>query len=116
MCVKIVRLKETKPYDVNRPLEEQLRGSKQVVVNYEPKDPSIDRFLTEVERLCKNGVTASLNIQFNHNNYVKGKRLQKEVQKLAEDLDLNEVIKFMVTAQAEADKKIEEMLQLCLNR
>lgn len=116
MCVKIVRVKETREFDVNVPLEEQLRGSKQVVVNYEPQDLSIERFLSEVERLCKSGISASLNIQFNHNNQLSGVKVQKRLSKLAKDLDINELVKFMVGAQADADKKIEEMLNLCNTR
>lgn len=116
MCVKIVRLKETTEYDITRPLEEQIRGSKQIVVNYNPQDPAIDQFLSEVERLCKNGVSASMNIQFNHNNYLVGAKLGREVKKLAKDLDLNEVIKLMALSQADADKKLEEMSQLCSKR
>ena len=116
MCVKIVRLKSSEEYDTTRPLEEQLRGSKQVIINYSPKDPAIDHFLGEVERLCKTGVTASLNIQFNHNNQLTGAKIHKQLNKLAKDLDLNEVIKFMVKAQAEADKKIDEMIELCRTR
>lgn len=113
MCIKIVRLKEEVSYDVNTPLEEQLRGSKQVVINYEPKDPSIDKFLDEIERLCKNGISAKLNIHFNHNNNLSGVRIRNEMLKLSKGLDLNEVIKIMTMIQVEADKKLEEIANYC---
>ena len=116
MCIKIVKLKEEVPYDTSIPLEEQLVGSRQIVVNYEPKDSTVDKFLDEVERMCKNGVSASLNIKFNHNNYLAGARIKKEMRRLAKDLDVNELIKAVVSAHSEADKKLEEMAQTCLGK
>lgn len=116
MCIKIIKLKEEVSYDTNKPLEEQLVGSKQIVVNYEPRDPSIDKFLDEVERMCKNGVSASLNIKFNHNNFLAGAKIKKEIIKLSKDLDVNELIKAVVSAHAEADKKLEEMAETCLGK
>lgn len=116
MCIKIVRLKEESEYDMNTPLEDQLRGSRQVVVNYDPLDSSIDHFLDEVERLCKNGITASMNIKFNHNNNLYGARIKNEMVQLSQDLDLNEFIKMMALIQKMADKKLEEMSALCIKR
>lgn len=116
MCIKILRSKEEFSYDSEKPLEEQIKGSRQIIVNYEPFDPSIDKFLDEVERLCKNGITANLNIKFNHNNNLKGIKIRKEMLKLSRDLDINEIIKIMVIAQAEADKKLEELSGICLGK
>lgn len=116
MCIRIVRLKEESEYDSSKPLEEQIRGCKQVVVNYEPSDPSIDRFFDEVERLCKNGISASLNIQFNHNNHLKGARLAKNALKLSKDLDFNEFIKMIALIQSRTDRMLEEMSELCIKR
>ncbi len=113
MCIKIVRLKEEVSYDMSVPLEEQLRGSKQVIINYEPKDPSIDRFLDEMERLCKKGISASVNIKFNHNNNLLGAKIRNKISKLSEDLDINELIKIITITQAETDKKLEEITKLC---
>lgn len=113
MCIKIVRSKGEVSYNTERPLEEQLRGSKQIVINYEPCDPTIDKFLDEVERLCKNGITAKLNIKFNHNNNLAGARTSKKMAMLSKELDFNEIIKLMVTAQAEADKKLKELSGIC---
>lgn len=101
---------------MNQPLEEQLRGSKQVIVNYEPKDPAIDKFLDEMERMCKKGVSASVNITFNHNNHLSGAKSKKKANTLAEDLDINEVIKLITKAQAETDKKLEEISKCCFDK
>ena len=115
MCIKIVRSKAEVSYDMNTPLEEQIKGCKQIVVNYEPKDPAIDKFLGEVERLCKHGISTKLNIAFNHNNFLLGAKTGKQLAKLARDLDLNEVIKFMVNTHAESDKKLEEIANYCMD-
>ena len=100
---------------MNSPLEEQLKGCNQIVVNYEPKDPSINKFIGEVERLCKHGISSKLNIQFNHNNFLLGAKTGKQLAKLAKELDLNEVIKFMVNCHAESDKKLEEIANYCMD-
>lgn len=113
MCIKIVKSKEEFKYDMNKPLEDQLKGSQQVIINYEPKDQSIDKFLDEIERLCKNGISAKLNIRFNHNNNLGGARIRNEMIKLTNDLDVNEVIKLMALVHAEADKKLEEIENYC---
>lgn len=113
MCIKIVKSKEEFSYDVEKPLEEQIKGSKQVIINYDPADDSIDKFLTEIERLCKNGISAKLNIRFNHNNNLNGVKVRNEMIKLSKDLDINEVIKLMTLGYAEADKKLEEIVNCC---
>lgn len=116
MCIRIVKLKEETAYDSSRPLEEQIKGSREVLVDYNPTDSSVDHFLSEVERLCKTGVTASLNIKFKHNNNLSGARIGKQMRKIANGLDLNEFIKSIALLQSEADKRLEEMSALCLKR
>lgn len=115
MCIKIVRSKKEVSYDMNIPLEDQIKGCKQVVVNYEPKDPAMDKFIGEVERLCKKGISTKLNIEFNHNNFLLGAKTGKQLAKLAKQLELNEVIKFMVNSYAESDKKLEEIANYCMD-
>jgi hypothetical protein len=116
MCVKIVRLKKETEYDQNSPIEEQIRGSKKIVINYKPEDPSLGHFLQEIEKLCKNGVTANLTIEVNHQNYLNGKKVQKRVSELSMDMDLNNVIKLLATSQHEMDRRLGEMSELCLKR
>jgi len=116
MCIKIVRLKEELEYDSSKPLEDQLKGAKQVVVNYQPHNSQIDQFLHEVERLCKTGVSASLNIKFNHNNHLLGAKAKKEIERLSKDIDFNEVIKLMTLIQRKADDTLEQMYEICLKR
>jgi hypothetical protein len=72
--------------------------------------------MDEMDKLCKSGTCASLNIKFNHNNHLTGAKVQKEIKRLGRSLDFNEVIKLLVGAQSEADKKLEEISQFCLKR
>jgi|SRR5581483_1379266 len=113
MCIKIVRTKEELVYDSSKPIEEQIRGAKQIVINYEPSDPDLNRFLDEVERLCKTGVSAQMNIKVVHNDYLNGAKTKKEILHMVNDLKFNEVIKAMVKGQHETDKRLEELLNLC---
>ena len=116
MCIKIVKTKEEIPYDARKPLEDQLKGSKQIVINYEPKDPAIDKFLDEIERLCKNGISAKMNIQFNHNNHLSGAKAKRQAISINKELEVNEVIKMITLIQHSTDKKLEEMIDMCLKR
>ena len=114
MCIRIINNQGEISYNMTRPLDEQIRGSKQVIIDYKPEDPSVDKFLDEVERLCKHGVSASLNIRFNHNDNLAGARIKKKMGGLEVDLDINELIKLMATAHKETDKKLEELVNYCM--
>lgn len=113
MCIKILTLKEEHSYDMERPLEEQLRGSKKVVINYEPSDLSINHFMDQIKRICQTGVSANMNIQFNHNDHLTGARLQRETAKVLRGMDINEVIKLMTLIQSKTDNGLEELSEMC---
>lgn len=114
MCVTIVKAKEEVKYNMAIPLEQQLKGSKKIVVNYVPKDPSIDSFLDEIEKMCKNGISANLNITFNHNNNLSGAKAKNKALKLSKDLDVNELIKLMAALHSETDRKLEDIAKYCI--
>ena len=48
MCVKIIKDQSEIAYDVSKPIEQQVEGSDHVVVNYDPNDASIGKFLQEL--------------------------------------------------------------------
>ena len=112
MCIKIDQLK----YDTKRPLEEQLKNSEKVVINYDPKDPDMDHFLGEMERLVKTGISCNVSLDIAHNNFLNGARAKKQVKRLKKDLDLNEAIKLLVTLHSELDKKLGNMSAFCRER
>lgn len=116
MCIRIIHENEEVKYDSSEPLEQQLLGSKRVVVTYEPKDRDIDRFVAEVERLCKTGVSISANVEVVHKNSVGGAKAKKLMKRLTKDLELNEAIKILVTMQSEMNRKLEVLSTFCAKK
>lgn len=114
MCIKIIRADDEIKYDISKPLEDQIRGSKQIVVDYEPNDPSLDKFLDEIERFCQTGVNRTFNIKVKHNNNVMGAKVKSKMKEYAKDMNLNEVIRSLVNIYSEADKKLEEISTMCV--
>lgn len=109
MCIKIVNASREIPYDASKPLEEQIKGSEQIIVDYEPFDKSMDKFLSEVERFSKTGVDAKLSITVMHNDHIFGFKVKQKLKKANSDITLNEIIKLMVLSHCAADKKLEEL-------
>lgn len=109
MCIKIINAQEEVPYDTNRPLEEQITGSEQIVVNYEPFDKSVDQFLAEVDRIAKHGIDAKLSIKVIHNDHIFGFKVKQKLKQATNDITLNEIIKLMVLSHCAVDKKLEDL-------
>ena len=116
MCVKIIKSDVETKYDAKKPLEEQLEGSNQVVIHYEPKDPDIDVFLGEMERFCKMGIGTNVTVDVIHKNNIKGAKAKKQVNRLMRDLDLNEAIKLLVNLHSKCDTSLSEMSNFCKGR
>lgn len=113
MCIRIIHKDAEVKYNSKKPLEQQLYGSEQVVIKYEPKDRDIDIFVGEVERLCKTGICINTNIKVLHNDNLKGAKAKKLMGRLSKDLNLNEAIKILVTMQSETNKKLEALSTFC---
>lgn len=109
MCIKLINCTQEIPYDIERPLEDQLEGCRQIVVNYEPFDKQVDKFLQEVQRFAKTGVSVNLNVKVIHNDNIAGFKVKRSLAKATNDITLNEIIKLMVLKQIEADKKLEDL-------
>jgi len=103
-------------YDPGVPLEEQFTDSQTVVINYEPRDPDMDRFMDEMERLAKTGVSCNVSLEISHNNNIKGIKAKRQIERLKKDLNLNEAIKTLVNIHSELDKKLESISILCRER
>lgn len=116
MCIKIVRTKEEFSYDPSKPIEDQIKGSKQILIDYKPNDTSLEKFLDEVERICKSGFSAHMNIKVVHNNFVKGMRVKKRTGQLSNGIDLNDVMKKMALMQSDMDKHLEELSNICFKK
>lgn len=113
MCIKLVNAHEEIPYDTNKPLEEQLRGCEQIVVNYEPFDKSVDKFLEEVQRFAKTGIDQKLSIKVIHNDHIFGFKVKQQLQRATSDISLNEIIKLMVLTHHSIDRKLEDLTNEC---
>ena len=109
MCIKIVNDKQEVSYDDSKPLEDQLLGCEQIIVNYEPFDTKIDKFLQEVDRFSRTGISEKLNIKVMHNNHIFGFKVKQKLQQASNKLVLNDIIKLMVLSQLETDRKLEEL-------
>lgn len=116
MCIKIVYSNHESSYDMNESLEKQLVGSKQVVVNYEPNDPSIEKFFDEMEKFCQNGIACNVNLKVLHNDQLIGQRYKNQAIRAEKDLKVNELIRMMANCHAETDKKLEELANICLGK
>lgn len=109
MCITIFTLNDHKPYDMGRPLEEQLKDCKEITIDFKPHDPSVEKFLDEIERFASNGIAYKLNIKVIHNNEILGAKIKRQVKKVESDLTVNELIKLMALTYDIADRKLEEL-------
>ena len=116
MCIKIIRPEEQKELDPAEPLELQVEGAKEILVNYDPVDPKIDSFVDEIERLCRNGISCNLDIKVNSNNYLNGIKLERTIEKIKRKLDVNEVVKGLAKFHYDTDRKLNELSQLCMEK
>jgi hypothetical protein len=97
MCVKIFTDSDELSYDVEQPLETQLKNSTKVVINYEAEDPAIGKFLKEIERCTHQGVNLNLNLQVFHSAVLPAER------------NVNELIKLFAICFESVDKKLEDL-------
>lgn len=119
MCVKILKSGVSSEFDPSEPLEYQARGAEKIVVNYNPVDPTIGNvevFVDEMERLCKSGISCNVDIQFNSNNYLKGLKIERKLERLREKLGINEVVKKMVINFDECQRKLKELSSMCVEK
>ena len=110
MCVKLVnQAHEEIPYDIEKPLEEQIKGCEQIVVNYEPFDKSVTKLVEEMKRFVTSGIDAKFAIKVVHNDSLSGFRVKKQMQRVTNNITLNEIIKLMVLSHMAIDKKLEDL-------
>lgn len=114
MCIRIIRSHEEVEFEPTEPLEYQVRGAKEVVISYDPKDNRIQSFMDQMDRIVKSGVGCQMNIRVNSNHTLNSYRFERQIAQASYDLDLNKAIKILVNAHNETDKKLSEMQQLCL--
>lgn len=116
MCIRIINSESEVKYNASIPLEHQLNGGERIVVKYERKDPDIGKFVREIERLSKNGISANINVEVLYSDDLQGAKTKKLVKKLVKDLDVNEVIKLLANFHHTSDKILGELAIYCQKR
>jgi hypothetical protein len=119
MCIKIIRSDDWLEFNPKEPLEKQIVGAKEIVVNYDPKDPLLvntDYLYTQMVKMYKNGISCNVDFRVNANNNLNGIKFERKIEKLKQALDTNEVLKKLTTFHANADKKLAELSEICLRK
>lgn len=116
MCVKITTNNIEKHFDCDIPIESQVSNASSVKVEYRPDDKEICKFLQEIDKCAKNGISLKINVKVDYNNYLEGFKFKKQINKAVKSININELIKLMVLSQSAADKKLKELVDMCLNR
>lgn len=115
MCIKILG-KEEVEFNIDRPLMEQINGAEEIRVNYDPTDPKISSFLTQIEYMAKNGMSLSADIKVNANNMLNGLKFERRVEQIKKSLDVNEVIRGLAKLHSSVDHRLSELSELCFGR
>lgn len=113
MSVQIIRSKEAIPFNPSIPLEEQVRGSKQIVIDYNPQDSSVTSFIEQFERLAKSGISCQMNIKFNCNHTLESYRAERQLEAISEEHEMNDVIKKIAEFSSHADRELSALSQMC---
>lgn len=117
MCVKFKKKNKLVDYDMDCPLERQLEGSEEIIVNYKKsKDVEVDRFLNEIEKVAKCGGSKPAKIKVVENDNLPTARVQKRLQKVERHFNANEVIRNLAISHLESDRKLSEISNLIKNR
>lgn len=114
MCIKIVRSHDQFEFDPSKPLEYQVKGAREVVIDYNPDDSRIQSFIDQMDRIVKNGVGCQMNIKVNSNNSLKSYQFERRIAEASRNIEVNEAISMLVRNQLETDNKLQDMQQLCL--
>lgn len=113
MCIKIISTDSESKYNASIPLEKQINNCSEVLIQYDPKDKDLGKFLSEMERLCSSGISANIKLDVVHNNSVVGMKAKKQLQRITKDLDINEAIKLLTKIHSTTDKTLKELSIFC---
>jgi len=116
MCVTMVRDNIQHSYDPSGDFLAQVKNCTEVVIDYLPNDKEIKKFLQEIQRCAKLGINLSLNVKVNYGDYLSGFKTKKAIKRALNDISLNEIVKLMALSQHSAEKSLEEISLMCLNR
>lgn len=115
MCIKIIGDTEQE-FDPKCPLENQVLGAKEIIVDYDPCDLKLMSFVGQMELMVKNGVSLNADIKFNANNNLDGIRLERYIDKLKIGFETNEIFRKLSILYSTTDKKLSEMSEICIGK
>lgn len=113
MCIKIVRPLAEQEFDTSFPLEQQIAGANEIIIDFDPLDKKIDYFVDKIEKMADTGISCQANIVVNSNNHINGIKLERQMEKVKKKLNVNEVIKGICNFHADADRKLVELSEIC---
>lgn len=113
MCIKIISSEKVQEFDGSIPLENQIENAEEIIVSYDPTDLKIASFVGQMELMVKNGTTCKAEIKVNTNNCLNGMVLERYIEKLKKNLDINELAKKLSTFHYDADHKLGELSEIC---
>jgi hypothetical protein len=116
MCIRIVNEQAELEFDPLKPLEEQIAGAKQILVNYDPADSKIDSFVCQMQRIVKNGIDCRVDIKVSTNNLLKGIVLERQLDKLQLEVYMNEAVKELTKYHSNIDRRLNEMSEMCIGK
>lgn len=116
MCVKLLKDDQLIEYDCEKPLTEQVSGVSEVLVNYQPNDKEVKKFLSEMQKCAQYGTKINVKVRVEYNGLLDGYKTKKQLVKAMNDITLNEVVKLLALMQRSIDKSLEELSESCANR
>jgi hypothetical protein len=116
VCIKIIRSETVQEFDMSEPLDQQIDGAQEIVVSYDPLDPKIDSFVGQIELMVANGVGCKAEIRVDPRNCLKGLQLERRLEKLKKNLDVNEIIKGVCHLAADTDRRLHEISKMCTGK
>lgn len=111
MCVEILKQENKQSYNPELPFDEQINGSKEVLIDCNPECPKVTKFFKEIEKICKNGQSLPIKIKLADNTAFK---LFNKTKKLNKELLINDIIGHAVLLHKDLDTKLKELSELCL--
>lgn len=116
MCIKIICEENIQEFNPGEPLENQVAGAKEILVEYDELDPRIDHFMDGLECMANSGIGCNAEIKVDTKNKLNGIKLERALEKLKTKLEVNEVIKGLAKLHADTDQKLCEISDICLGK
>lgn len=113
MCIRIVSDIDQKEFDPTQPLEMQVYNATEIFVSYDPDDKKIPTFVDQLDTMVKSGISFKADIKVDSKNNLHGIILERHLEHLKEQLEINEVIKGISNIHATADQKLGELYNMC---